>query len=85
MMSNQQIPTPAGQPRYTGRRRVDLLLTGLTCVLFMAFLWFVIGSPGAFAPQTVIALGFGLIVYSVVATWLYQLWIEAGEGRGGQP
>lgn len=63
------------------RRTVDLMLTAATTMLFLGFLWLVIGQPGAFSAQAVIAAGFALIAYAVASTWFYQRWIDAGEDR----
>lgn len=63
------------------RRTVDLMLTAMTTLLFLSFLWLVIDRPGAFSAEAVIAGGFALIGYAVASTWLYQRWIDADEDR----
>lgn len=61
------------------RNRIDITLTGVTAALFIGFLAIIIGSPKTLSALTIIAVGFGLILYSVVATIFYDRWISRVE------
>ncbi len=65
------------------RRKVDVSLTLLTTALFLGFLWIMIADPRALSADAILACGFGLIAYSVAATWLYEIWINRTLARDG--
>lgn len=81
---SEQLTEASEQPNPTGDRRiVDVFLTILTTLLFIGFLWMIISHPQLLSAEVTIALGFGLIVYSVGATWAYERWINRRLARNG--
>ena len=88
LTTTRTAPKPAVQRDSIGfvladGRRIDVLLTTTTALLFIVFLVALTVFPDALSPEAIIASGFLLLTYSVAATFGYQLWLERRQDMPG--